>query len=36
MRRSIRHDRSGAAAVEMALVMPLLLVILFGSVEVGN
>ena len=35
-RRSFRRDRSGAAAVEMALVTPLLLVILFGSVEVGN
>ena len=35
-RRSFRCDGSGAAAVEMALVTPLLLVILFGSVEVGN
>ena len=35
-RRSILRDRSGSAAVEMALVTPLLLVILFGSVEVGN
>lgn len=30
-----RND-SGAAAAEMALVLPLLLVILFGSVELGN
>jgi Flp pilus assembly protein TadG len=29
-------DRSGAAAVEMALVTPLLLILLFGSVELGN
>lgn len=35
-RPSILHDRSGSAAVEMALVTPLLLIILFGSVEVGN
>ncbi len=35
-RRSIMRDRNGAAAVEMALVTPLLLIILFGSVEVGN
>jgi Flp pilus assembly protein TadG len=30
------RDKRGNAAVEMALVMPLLLVILFGSVELGN
>ena len=35
-RRPIMCDRSGSAAVEMALITPLLLVILFGSVEVGN
>ena len=35
-RRSFGRDRSGSAAVEMALVTPLLLIILFGSVEVGN
>lgn len=35
-RRSILRDRQGSAAVEMALVTPLLLIILFGSVEVGN
>lgn len=29
-------DRSGAAAAEMAFVAPLLLIILFGSVELGN
>jgi hypothetical protein len=37
MRRlSLLRDRGGAAAVEMALVTPLLLVILMGSVEMGN
>lgn len=35
-RRSIMRDRKGSAAVEMALVTPLLLIIMFGSVEVGN
>src|SRR5690242_18914531 len=34
--RHLRRDCRGSAAVEMALVMPLLLVILFGSVELGN
>jgi Flp pilus assembly protein TadG len=29
-------DNGGSAATEMALVMPLLLVILFGSLELGN
>lgn len=29
-------DRNGSAAVELALVMPFLLIILFGSVELGN
>src|SRR5689334_2010498 len=29
-------DRNGSAAVELAMVMPLLLVVLFGSVELGN
>lgn len=29
-------DRRGAAAAEMALVIPLLLGIMFGSVEIGN
>lgn len=32
----LHADRSGAAAAEMALVLPLLLVILFGSLELGN
>lgn len=37
IRRSrLARDCRGAAAVEMALVMPLLLVLLFGSVELGN
>ncbi len=37
MRRcSILRNRKGSAAVEMALVTPLLLTIMFGSVEVGN
>src|SRR3954468_24854898 len=30
------RDSSGAAAAEMVLVLPLLLVIMFGSVELGN
>jgi Flp pilus assembly protein TadG len=29
-------SNSGAAAVEMALVIPLLLIVMFGSVELGN
>ena len=29
-------DRNGSAAAEMALVAPLLIIILFGSVETGN
>jgi Flp pilus assembly protein TadG len=29
-------DRSGSAAAEMALVLPLLLVIMMGSIELGN
>ncbi len=38
MRRvsSFFADRNGAAAAEMALVAPLLIIILFGSVETGN
>lgn len=32
----LSRDRSGAAAAEMAFVAPLLLVLLFGSVELGN
>ena len=30
------RDRSGSAAAEMAMVTPLLLVVMFGSVELGN
>ncbi len=33
---SLRKDRSGTAAAEMAMVLPLLLTILFGSLELGN
>jgi Flp pilus assembly protein TadG len=36
MGRRLHHNRSGAAAVEMALVTPLLLTILIGSVELGH
>ena len=32
----VLNDRSGAAAAEMALVLPLLLTLMFGAVEVGN
>ena len=32
----LRRDCSAAAAAEMALVLPLLLVIMFGSLELGN
>lgn len=35
-RSSLRNDRSGSAAAEMALVLPLLLLILFSSFELGN
>jgi Flp pilus assembly protein TadG len=34
--RLVARDTRAAAAVEMALVTPLLLVIMFGSVELGN
>jgi Flp pilus assembly protein TadG len=34
--RFLRSDRDGSAAVEMALVMPLLLALMFGSAELGN
>jgi hypothetical protein len=34
--RRIRRDCSGAAAAEMALVTPLLLILMFGSLEVGK
>lgn len=33
---ALKRDRRGAAAVEMALVAPLLIIILFGSTEMGN
>jgi Flp pilus assembly protein TadG len=36
MQTRMHLDRRGAAAAEMALVMPLLLTILLGSVEAGN
>lgn len=36
MTRNLIHDRTAAAAAEMALVMPLLLLIMFSSVELGN
>ena len=36
MRRTIIRNRSGQAAAEMALVMPILLVLLFGAAEVGH
>lgn len=34
--RHLLHDGSGSAAAELALVTPLLLMIMFGSVELGN
>jgi Flp pilus assembly protein TadG len=34
--RLLRSNRSGSAAVEMALVMPILLALMFGSAELGN
>jgi len=34
--RILRRNRRGSAAVEMALVMPFLLVIMMGSAELGN
>jgi Flp pilus assembly protein TadG len=36
MARNLIHDQRAAAAAEMALVMPLLLLIMFSSVELGN
>ena len=33
---SLWRDRNGAAAAEMALVAPLLLILMFGSFEVGK
>lgn len=32
----LRRHSGGSAAVEMALVMPLLLILMFGSLELGN
>ena len=34
--RHLLRDTSGAAAVEMAMVVPLLLLLMFGSLEMGN
>jgi len=34
--RLLRSNRSGSAAVEMALCMPFLLALMFGSAEAGN
>ena len=34
-RRSLLHCRSGSAAAEMALVLPFLVLLLFGGVELG-
>src|SRR5688572_19720102 len=36
MRRRLLSARSGASAAELALAMPLLLILLFGTFEVGN
>jgi len=36
MSQSLALDRRGSAAAEMALVLPLLLVILYGAIELGN
>ncbi len=33
---ALARDRRGAAAVEMAMVVPLLIVIMFGTFELGN
>ena len=35
-RASLLRDTNAAAAAEMALVLPILLILLFGSVELGN
>ena len=36
IKRPLLWSRSGSAAVEMALVMPLLLALMMGSAEIGN
>jgi Flp pilus assembly protein TadG len=36
MIRRLLKDRSGAAAAEMALMTPLLMILMFGSFELGN
>lgn len=36
VRRLLRNDTSGQAAVEMVLVMPILITLMFGSAEVGH
>jgi Flp pilus assembly protein TadG len=36
MIRRLLKDRGASAAAEMALVLPMLLILLFGSVELGN
>lgn len=33
---SLRSDRAGVAAAEMALVTPLLMILMFGSLEIGK
>jgi Flp pilus assembly protein TadG len=33
---SLARDRSGAAAIELALVLPFLLILMFGAVDVGD
>lgn len=36
MRGALRHNNRGTAAAEMALVLPILLILLFGALELGN
>lgn len=35
-RRSLRSDRAGVAAVEFAIVAPVMVTLLFGAIELGN